>query len=136
MSQTPGESDLPTLLRTMEPRLHPGPFCFCSVDEATYARLAALPTGMFREPEGVTLILPTAEADRAGLSYAERWACITMMVHSALSAVGFLAAISAALSAAGISTNAVAGYYHDHLFVQWDRREQAVAALRELAARS
>lgn len=126
-----GETDLPTLLRAMDPCLHGEPFIFCSVDQATFDGLRVAPTGLFREAEGITLILTRAQADAAGLPYDALWACITLSVHSALSAVGFIAAISARFAAAGLSTNPVAGYYHDHLFVPWHERERA---LRELAA--
>jgi uncharacterized protein len=54
----------------------------------------------------------------------------------ALTAVGFLAAISAAFADAGISLNPVAGYYHDHLFVPWDERERVLAVLAALSAAS
>lgn len=128
-----GETDLGRLLGALEPHLHPEPFIFCSVDEAAYARLGAAPLGMFREAEGITAILSQTAADAAGIAYTERWACITLSVHSALAAVGLIAAVSTALAAAGISTNPVAGFYHDHLFVPWDARERAVAVLGTLA---
>ena len=44
-----------------------------------------------------------------------------------------MAAITAALTARSIPCNAVSAYYHDHLFVPWARRDDAVDALRELA---
>jgi hypothetical protein len=54
-------------------------------------------------------------------------------VASDLAAVGLTAVFAAALGAEAISCNVVAGYHHDHLFVQWDRRDDALAALRRLA---
>ena len=42
---------------------------------------------------------------------------ITLDVHSSLESVGFLAAVSARLAAAGIPCNAVSAFHHDHLFV-------------------
>lgn len=126
-----GETDLAILLRSMEPQLWEQPFVFCSVDPRTYERLEVAPTGMFREREGVTLIMEQQQADDAQLSYSERWACITLTVHSALTAVGFLAAISRELTAAGLSVNPVSGYYHDHLFVRWGDRERALQVLRK-----
>lgn len=124
-----GETDLEVLLRTMGPRLREEPYVFCSVDEATYARLPVAPLGMFREDEGVSLIVSQAQADAAGLPYDERWACISLSVHSALAAVGLTAAVSARLAAVGLSANVVAAYYHDHVFVPWERRAEALAAL-------
>jgi hypothetical protein len=35
---------------------------------------------------------------------------------------------------ATITANVVAGYYHDHFFVQWPQREEAVALMRGLSS--
>jgi hypothetical protein len=59
---------------------------------------------------------------------------ITLTVHSALEGVGFLAAITARLSASGIGSNPVSAFYHDHLFVPADRADDAMRVLRELSA--
>jgi hypothetical protein len=53
-----------------------------------------------------------------------------------LSAVGLTAAVSAALTAEGISCNVVAAYGHDHLFVPADRAADALRALERLQDRS
>jgi hypothetical protein len=126
-----GETDLATLLRSMEPQLWEQPFVFCSVDVATYDSLDIAPIGMFREREWITLSLEQEQADRAHLPYTDLWACITLTVHSALTAVGFIAAISSRLAAAGLSVNPVSAYYHDHLFVPWAERERAMRLLHE-----
>ena len=59
---------------------------------------------------------------------------ITLNVHSSLEAVGFLAAITARLAAAGMGVNPVSAYFHDHLFVPADRVDEAMAILEGLAA--
>lgn len=127
-----GETDLTILLRSMEPTLWDGAFIFCSVDLATYESLKISPMGMFREREGVTLIVEQWQADQAHLPYTDLWACITLNIHSALTAVGFIAAISSKLAAGGLSVNPVSAYYHDHLFVLWAERERALELLQEL----
>jgi len=43
------------------------------------------------------------------------------------------AAVSTALTRAGISCNVVAGHYHDHLLVPLDRVDDALIALSDLA---
>ncbi|NTW85154.1 MAG: ACT domain-containing protein [Holophagaceae bacterium] len=131
-----GERNLPTLLRNMRPTLHGEAFGFFSLAEAVAVPLLPEARGSFREDEGLTLILPLETARVHGLKPEAPWALITLTVHSSLSAVGFLAAISAALAAAGISLNAVSAYYHDHLFVPWDRRLEALAILERLAGAS
>ncbi|WP_367890127.1 ACT domain-containing protein [Rhodobacter calidifons] len=54
-------------------------------------------------------------------------------MQSDLAAVGLTAAFAGALGREGISCNVVAGYHHDHLFVPWDRRWDAMVALRALS---
>lgn len=127
----PGERDLATLLRTLEPVLHPG--------EAVFVTVAAVPAGLtprlvLREAEGTTLVLERAEADRHGLPFAFPCVQITLTVHSALDAVGLLAAVTHRLATAGIPVNVVSGYFHDHLFVPPDRADEALLLLHSLAA--
>ena len=74
-----------------------------------------------------------AQMQRQGIEKVGEWARISLTVHSDLAAVGLTAAIAAALTSRGISANVVAGFYHDHVFVPWDRRGDAMAALRELS---
>jgi hypothetical protein len=73
------------------------------------------------------------EAEAAGLRTAFASRLITLTVHSALDAVGFLAAITARLAEAGISVNAVSAFYHDHLFVPVGRADEAMAVLQEMS---
>ncbi len=127
-------TDLQALLRDMSPSLHAEPYAFCTTTPARSLAVWPVAVGLFRESEGVTIILPTADADAAGLAYDGTWACITLTVHSALTAVGFLAAISARLAEAGLSLNPVAGYFHDHFFVPWERRHDALTVLEALRA--
>lgn len=91
---------------------------------------------MVREAEGVTLVLPVADADRAGLAYDGAFQWITLRVHSALDAVGLTAAFSTALAVAGLSANVIAGLRHDHVFVPAGRGSDALAVLRALSAAS
>ena len=87
-----------------------------------------LPFAMVAEEEGLTVVAPLAL-----LGAGEPWARISLTVQSDLAAVGLTAAFATALGREGISCNVIAGVHHDHLFVQWDRREDALAALRELS---
>lgn len=128
-----GETDLDTLLRSMQPVLVEGVHVFVT-------RLpGAVPPGLtprmrFEEAEGTTLILLRAEAEAHGLPYEFPCRMITLEVHSALAAVGFIARVATALAAAGMGVNPVSGFYHDHLFVPEGREGQALAILHRLAA--
>ncbi|WP_027146226.1 ACT domain-containing protein [Mesorhizobium sp. WSM3626] len=128
-----GETDLRTLLASMTPKLLDGTYVF-----ATLAPHVPLPEGLepvmvFREREGTTLIVTEEAARTTGLEASFRCRMITLNIHSSLEAVGFLAAITARLAAAGMGVNPVSGFYHDHLFVPAGRAEEAMAVLRELS---
>jgi len=121
-----GERNLDTLIRTMQPQLADGKWVFRTSEsgfDATALQTAIL---MFREPEGVTIISPATQGDEA----LPTWAMITLSIHSDLEAVGFLAAITTSLAAMDIPVNAVSAYYHDHIFVPYGRRDDALECLR------
>ncbi|MDX8516288.1 ACT domain-containing protein [Mesorhizobium captivum] len=128
-----GETDLQKLLASMTPQLLPDIHVF-----ATLAPGAAVPNGLdpvmsFREREGLTLIVTEDQAKAAGLAGTFRCRMITLNIHSSLEAVGFLAAITTRLAAAGMGVNPVSAFFHDHLFVPAERAEEALATLAKLA---
>lgn len=129
-----GETNLQRLLAGMHPVLRPGIFVFCTLPAADVPPPGLDPLMIFREAEGRTLILSEAEASGAGLAPAFRCRMITLEIHSSLDAVGFLAAITTRLAAAGMGVNPVSAYFHDHLFVPAERAEEAVRILEDLAA--
>ncbi len=129
----PGETDLTELLRRLRPRLSPTEFAFATLPLGSDPPAGIEPTGTFREAEGLTVIAAAEELATAGIACSERWALITLAVHSSLEAVGMIAAVSAALTREGISVNPIAGYFHDHIFVPWDRRHDALNALGRLS---
>lgn len=115
----------------MEPILNDGVYVYCTVPyETSLAQLA--PVATLREAEGMSLILPEAQAHAAGLAVLFRCAWITLSVHSDLHAVGLTAAFASALGQCGISCNVVAGACHDHLFVPVEQASGAMMALRRL----
>ena len=127
-----GERDLETLLRSADPEVRPGDFVFVvAYDEALLDELD--PEATIRETEGLTAVVRRERADALGVPYDYLAAWITLRVHSALDAVGLIAAVSAALARAGISCNVIAGYHHDHLLVPADRAADALEALSGLA---
>jgi hypothetical protein len=129
MTASVGETDLQRLLAGLAPEPAPRPRAI-----RTQAHDAPVPADailLFREDEGTTVVV---DADGTGPDE-PRWAQITLRIHSSLDAVGMMAAISAALAARGIPCNVVSAYYHDHLFVPWTRRDDAMAALAALSER-
>jgi uncharacterized protein len=129
-----GEMDLAVLLHSMEPVLDAVPYGYGVVPVGV-----VVPDGVFAviaEAEGVTVVAVADVLSAAGIAFDGHWARISLTVHSSLAAVGLTAAIAAALAREGISANVVAGYFHDHVFVQWARRADAMAALMALTVAS
>ncbi len=126
-------SDLYGMLKGMDPLLHDLPYVFMSEDRWTDFSIEL--SGMFasvHEDEGTTYVFALDQEWEmaAGLP---RFARITLQVHSDLEGVGLTAAASTALAGAGIACNVIAAFHHDHLFVPWDRRDEAVRILSALA---
>lgn len=130
-----GEADVARLLATLAPELDAETYVFCTVSGDVYRASAAhlSPLATFREAEGVSLILRKDEALGAELTFRGTFRRITLTVHSSLHAVGLLAAVTAALADAEISANAVAAFYHDHLFVPSERADDALVVLKALS---
>lgn len=129
-----GEKNLDKLLRAMSPELITGDFVFCSFAKAHYGDHADLaPIAAVSESEGLTLVIPKSKADEHQLKYDSVFKGITLNVHSSLDAVGLTAAFASKLTEHGIGANVIAGYFHDHIFVQNELAEKAIAAINELA---
>lgn len=134
---TSGETNLKNLLSGLTAKKDDRLFVFACVphdqwdeiDEAV--KQAAQMT--FIEAEGISLIIPqeVAMAHQIESVYPSRM--ITLTIHSALDAVGFLAHITTALAKEGVSVNAVAGYFHDHLFVPDAAADKVMAVLADIA---
>lgn len=127
-----GETNLAALIKGMTPQLNEGQYVFVTVaDSNTIDRASILCE--FKEAEGATLVLRQQKADEYQLNYDTVFAWITLHIHSSLDAVGLTAAFSSALADESMSCNVIAGYYHDHLFVNLKDGEKAITILRRLS---
>ncbi|MEM9776200.1 MAG: ACT domain-containing protein [Chloroflexota bacterium] len=130
-----GVTNLSQLLAHMSPKLIDGDFVFISKPNSSYGSHIELePVAAVLEPEGLTLIIPQNKADEHHISYEGIYKMITLEVHSSLEAVGLTAAFATKLAEHHISANVIAGFYHDHIFVQASAAARAIAALKELSA--
>ena len=126
-----GEKDLSKLVEGMTPVLNEGEYVFVtSKDPDAVPRKDTICE--FHEEEGTTLILERDVADSHNLDYQYIASWITLEIHSSLEAVGLTAAFSTVLAENNISCNVVAGYFHDHIFVDKKDGERAIRLLNEM----
>jgi hypothetical protein len=122
--------DAREMVAGMTPALQSGEYVFCAAGDRDWATLQ--PLAMFREAEGVSIILERGAALAAGFPVEAPMALITLNVYSALDGVGLTAAVATALAQAGVACNMVAALNHDHVFVPADRAYEAVEILFQL----
>ena len=128
-----GETSLRSMLRDLKPKPLPEVFTFAfSAETIVCEKFINEALAVFREPSGVSLVLPLSIAKRFGLQYQGEFSCIILGIHSSLMAVGLTATVSTALAKQGISANFVASFHHDALFLPIDRVEDAIKVLRTL----
>lgn len=127
-----GESNLESLLKNMKPKAVLGEYVFCSIQESQLEDLED-PLMVFRESEGPTVIVTKAVAERNDFPFDSTWGLVSLSIHSNLEAVGFLAAITNHLAESGISVNVVSAFYHDHLFIPYQRVDEVVSLLTALS---
>jgi hypothetical protein len=131
MNKQGGEINLKNLITHMQPVLNEGEYVFVSV-----ANIDLIPRNMticeIKEKEGVTIVLSKDHAIALRLTYDYIASWITLNVHSSLAAVGLTAAFSSELAKHHISCNVIAGYYHDHIFVDQKDAQKALNVLLKL----
>ncbi len=121
------------MISGMTPELRSGAFVFVTTsDEALVATHLATGISVFREDEGISMILPVDVAAMAGQNIDHPMRCITLNVFSSLEGVGLTAAVSAALGENGIPCNMVAAFHHDHVFVPESMSGRAMEILTRL----
>jgi hypothetical protein len=125
--------DRAAMIRAMAPERRDGTFIFATLTGDRAKAAAPRAIASFAEEEGLSLVLPLAEAEALGLDTALPMACLTLRVHSALDGVGLTAAVASALAEIGIPCNMVAAFHHDHAFVPEAQAEAALACLKALA---
>jgi hypothetical protein len=121
-------ADLDAILAVLEVRRRPGVFAVCTLDEVPDADVEAVVV----EDEGLTVVLPLADAEELRLSWGFEAAWLTVDVRTALDGVGLTAALARVLADAGLPCNVLAGFHHDHLLVPADRADEALAAIEGL----
>ncbi|SFR44650.1 hypothetical protein SAMN05216203_0393 [Marinobacter daqiaonensis] len=126
---------LQDLIKQLSPRLDTTSYVYCTVARAKYGELEKLkPIVSIAELEGLTLVIPLEQAQAEGLDYYRVFRRITLEGHSSVQALGLTSVVTSLLAERDITTNVIAGFYHDHMFVPSDRIDEAMEALRDLAS--
>ena len=132
-------SKLEELLKNMTPELAGGKYYFASVDEMQLMALSSYLDCIicvYREKEGLTIVF-SEEITEEMKEFTEKeiigpFALIALNIYSDLMAVGLLAKITDTLAKERISVNAFSAYHHDHVFVPYERKDEAMRELKKL----
>jgi hypothetical protein len=135
-------SKLDELLKNMSASLKEEKYYFATVDESAMMNLSMYLeyiVCIYREEEGLSVVFQEDIQEEIDAMSEEKlvgpFALISLNVNSDLMSVGFLAKITEVLAKEKISVNAYSAYTHDHLFVPYERKEDALIALRKLQAK-
>ena len=122
------------LLRNLNPVLCSHPWVFDHIANDTPLDLdRATLFALVQEAEGNTLIRRASAVTQSAPTLRPTFAKITLQVCSDLEAVGLTAAVAQALTNIDMCANVVAAALHDHIFVPYERRFEAIECLEALS---
>ncbi|MBI5223444.1 ACT domain-containing protein [Candidatus Micrarchaeota archaeon] len=133
-------SNLSEILKNLDPKLDSQKYYFATVNQDalfTLANYMQYIVCVFRENEGMTIVfyepLKSIVEPYSLKQVAGPFAKLTLNVNSDMMSVGLFSKVTGALAAKEIVVNAFSGYFHDHLFVPFEKKDAALEALRKLS---
>ena len=125
-----GENKLKIILANLSPSLSDDEYIFYSTKIMSKKEILDLkPMATIQENEGITLVVLKETAELNFIPFNIIFKVITLGIHSSLTGVGLTSVISNALTKNGISSNVIAGYFHDHFFVESEVAQKAMEVL-------
>lgn len=129
-----GETNLEKILKNLDPYIVKESFIFMTSDaEPTELFKTLNPIATFMEDEGLTLVITQHCADKNAIKYDSVFKCISLGIHSSLESYGLISTISNELTKSNISTNVFSGYFHDHIFVESNKANQALKVISSIS---
>ena len=117
--------------KLLKPFINQGQYVFVLIDEIDKLNQDEILCS-FKENEKYSLVIKKEYADKYNLSYDFVAAWISLGLNSSLDSVGLTYEFSRALAEQKISCNVIAGYNHDHIFVDHRDKEKAYEILNKL----
>ena len=125
-----GENNLKAILANLSPSLSDDEYIFYSTKIMGKKEILDLkPMATIQENEGITLVVLKETAELNFIPFNVIFKVITLGIHSSLTGVGLTSVIANALTKNGISSNVIAGYFHDHFFVKSEVAQKAMEVL-------
>lgn len=126
-----GLTDLQQTLQSLKVLCDDIEYGFASIEnESQIDRNKVLAT--FHENGRLAVIAPLNYLNSLNIENEGPYAKLTIDIHTSLELVGLTAVMATELAKNGISANVVAAFYHDHVFVQYELRKQAIDLLEAL----
>tara|TARA_B100000575_G_C23143456_1_gene666402 strand:+ start:3227 stop:3592 length:366 start_codon:yes stop_codon:yes gene_type:complete len=112
----------------LKPKLNPGKYVFCKTKNLNKLEESNI-ISIFKEGKNITVITKKEYAELANLEFYFVCAWITLKIKSTLDSHGLTYIFSKALYNKEISCNVIAGYEHDHIFVPYEKKDEALGIL-------
>ena len=122
-------TDLELVLRSLEVECDDISYGFATTSEEIVSKEVL---AIFREKEGISITAETSYLDKNNISYDGNFAKLSLKVQTSLKLVGLTAEISKVLAINNLPANIVAASKHDHIFVPYERKSEAIKIIEKL----